>query len=81
MSDISGTDLVEAERYIMVSVPTLMVSRTRVSQFIAGVDREWSHNMAQLGLNRIVILTSCNFFFGRLYAKNSKVKRAWPKKT
>ena len=61
-----------------------MVSRTCVSQFIAGVDPEWSHNMAQLGLNRInkiVILTSCNFFSERLSAKNSKVKRAWPKKT
>jgi hypothetical protein len=29
-------------------------------------------------INRILILTSCNFFSGRLSPKNSKVKRAWP---
>ena len=32
LPDVSGLGLVEAERYIMVSELTLVVSRTRVSQ-------------------------------------------------
>ena len=29
-------------------------------------------------INRILILTNCNFFSGSRSAKNSEVKRAWP---
>jgi len=51
LPDVSGAGLVEAERYRMVSEPTLVVSRTLCRSCadmvcMASVDPEWSHSIA-----------------------------------
>ena len=55
---------------------TLLHLHGHVSMF--SLQWVWHPDPGHNRINRILIPTSCNFFFGSRSPKNSEVKRAWP---
>jgi hypothetical protein len=68
LSDVSGSDLVEAGRYRMLSKPTLVVSRTRVSQ----LRRHVAH-----GRSGPRVVTQYDTYAGTGYTDVAKRGRSW----
>jgi len=63
------------DRYMMIQIPSELIMSMILLILWAGVcdTPAQGHNR----IDRILMPTSCNFFFRSRYRKNSKVKRAW----